>query len=164
MRNINDNNIRSESVALLCALYGGKEKMKRIIALLLVLMMCFALCACGAKTDAEKCLEYAVSKLEGYLWRPDSLSMSSIKCAVDDTTYIFKIDYSAASFTGGSVSDTIYIPVAINEASDNGFATISYGSSKWDDETSQNYSAQIYSSAAAAGEMTFDTKSLREKN
>lgn len=138
--------------------------MKRIIALLLVLIMCFTLCACGAKTDAEKCLEYAVSKLEGYLWRPDSLSMSSIKCAVDDTTYIFKIDYSADSFTGGRTSGTIYIPVEISESSADGFAVMSYGSSQWDSDTSQNYAAMFYSSAAADGVMTFDTDSLREKN
>lgn len=116
--------------------------MKKIISLLLALVMCLSLCACGGgnnstteeptqtpteeelrlatENDAEEDIvltnaAYAVAYLGSFLKNPHSMEVYSIKTKTVAGSYFYVINYSAENNVGGRIEDTCCIRYSQNK-------------------------------------------------
>jgi hypothetical protein len=103
--------------------------MKKVISLLLALVMCLSLCACGGgNSDTTETTEpitarevealaFAVNYIKRFLKDPNSMEIHNVRYANDQESmpafYYFEIDYTSDNSFGGAVRDTIYISVFV---------------------------------------------------
>ena len=106
--------------------------MKKAISLLLALVMCLSLCACGGSNDALNTpetteapttvpteppitrevlgLEVCIDFLKDHLKNPNSLEVLEVRYVLTSTVDIhYEIDYTAENSFGGADRDTIYM-------------------------------------------------------
>ena len=141
--------------------------MKKALSLILALVICLSLCACGetnteptayTPSEIELCAEHAVESLKNVLKNPNSLAINKLSGVEAEEGYIFSIDYSAENSFGGTNRNTMYMHVT---KTDNGFSVITYGATSFTDETNQKYTAQSFAKYQANGYYAFDTQTLR---
>lgn len=103
--------------------------MKKIFFLIMALVMCFSLCACGSgseeKTPGETTeppvsLEAigataAIEKIKEYLKDPNSIELVSVDRVPYLAFYIYRIEYTATNSFGGRVRGEAYVGVSIDE-------------------------------------------------
>ena len=106
--------------------------MKKIISLLLALVMCLSLCACGGGNDTSNApdtteapttaptappisrealgLEACIDFLKDHLKNPNSLEVLEVRYVLTRTVDIhYEIEYTAENSFGGADRDTIYM-------------------------------------------------------
>ena len=161
--------------------------MKKVLALMLALVLVLSLAACGSGekkkepvtqevvteapateapvteaplTDEELCAEYAVEKLKYIVSSPNDLIVNKLQAVKDDNNYIFKIDYTEKTLSGGSNYGIFYISVSKKS---NGFAIKTYGSKEYYTNQNQEFTKQVYDQKTSSGYDDFDTTTYRLK-
>lgn len=153
--------------------------MKKGLSLLLALVMCLSLCACGGGNDVpetteaatepsateyvplevELCAQYAIDTLKNNLKKPDSLIVHDLFGVETDDSYIIAIHYSAENSFGDVITDNLFLDVLITE---NGYAVRTYGSGSFEEEDNQKYTAQFCAkNKKRNGYYVFDAQNLR---
>ena len=153
--------------------------MKKLITILLALVLCLSLCACGGKEEApaptetepaateyvplevELCAEYAIDKLKTNLKKPDSLVIHELYGVETEDSCIIAIQYSAENSFGDTKTDNLFLDMLITE---NGYAVRTYGSGSFEEADNQKYTAQFCAkNKKRHGFYVFDAQSLRVK-
>lgn len=157
--------------------------MKKIIAILLALVLCLSLPACGGEESAasaepvatkaaatepateyvplevELCAEYAIETLKNNLKKPDSLQIYDLFGVETEDSCIIAIQYSAQNSFGDAVNDNLFLDILITE---NGYGVRTYGSGSFEEEENQKYTAQFCAkNKKRHGYYIFDAQSLR---
>ena len=107
--------------------------MKKTISLLLALVMCLSLCACGGSNDVPETteapttipteppvtreiigLEVCIDFLKDFLKNPNSLEVLEVRYVLTSTIKIhYEIEYTAENSFGGADRDTIYMTAEV---------------------------------------------------
>lgn len=134
--------------------------MKKVVTLLVALVMCLSLCACGGSEEAapnatepatepateyvpqdvELCAEYAIETLKNNLKKPDSLQIHDLYGVDTEDSCIIAIQYAAQNSFGDVCDDNLFLDVMIT---DNGFAVRTYGRGSFEEQENQRYTAQF---------------------
>ena len=152
--------------------------MKKLIAMILALIMCLSLCACGSEVEEtvpttepepvpteyvpmeiELCAEYTIGELKSVLKKPESLTVNDLFGVETEDSYIIAVNYSAQNSFGDTITDNLFLEVMVTE---NGFAVRTYGSGDFMGADNQKYTAQFCAkNKKRSGYSIFDAQTMR---